>query len=304
MTKWFKLAAVTTVFAFGAMMIGCTDDNPLDLDTKIDISLDGISDPIQAGTYTEITGDIESSDPIDSWSWKIITEQGDAVDADVILIEDIISVVGQDEVDLDANPVRIRPTANACDGTYKAVVTVKSGNATLDKSVTFTVTGGSDCNGSTGTTLSEQTIQNVGAQSTSFGSSIDLDAGMTYTSSQLSANAGIIDIVYLSADDGQTQKFFTPKHVQDDPGFTLFNGLTVASISFMKVTSATFSELKTAEQLQDLWDAGTKVTTSLQAGLNDVFIVQTSESDLVAITISEIVSGSGRSAVVNVKSAK
>ncbi len=305
MLKWFKLAAVTTAFAFGAMMTGCTEDNPLDPDPQINVELDQISNDIQAGAGMRITGTIECDVAIDSWTWDIETDAGGEVDTNKVKISrPLPNVVGETKIELMdlAIPVNIVTTAAACNGTYKAVVTVNAGDASTTERVTFTVTGGVDCDGSMGTPLTESSLGPIGAQNANSGSSVDLDGGSVYTLALARNNSTNVDFLYLSADGETVQKIFTPEHSVAS-NYTIFTAASdLAETSFMKVTQS-YDEINTAEDLQAVWDSGTPDATSLTANLNDVFIVMTSEDKLVLFQITSV-NGSGGGAEINIKYAK
>ncbi len=297
MTKWFKLAAVTTVFAFGAMMIGCTDDNPLNPETKINISLE-MPDSVQAGTTQQIKGTITSDPAIESWNWAILDPDG-AEAENISLLNNPPNVSGESEVDLsEVTPaIIINVNANACDGKYFARVTVKAPGGSFNKDIAFFVYDGT-CAAS-GTPVSTFTLGPIGAQNAMAGSSVDVETNTIYTSADARVNSQVVDFVYGSLVVGDLS-LISPQHAKSVN--LIFTGdQTVQTTEMAKVT-ASFASITTEEALIELFNGATTRTDYVSISAGDVVVLKTFAGTYALVEITSQTPGTD--GTINIKLAK
>jgi hypothetical protein len=286
MMKWFKLTAVTTAFAFGAMMTGCGEDNPLDPDPEIDVTFESIENPIQAGTTQQISGDIETGDvEIDSWTWDVETSTGGEVDTNKIKISNPPNVVGLTKVDLADYPISIITTAAACDGDYKAVVTINAGDGSATERLSFSITGGVDCSGGGDPTMEQIEVTLGSFANTTHGSSLDADDMTVYGVTEITPSLeGEIDAWFSNT--GDDVPWLMAPSVAAEQQHPPKNWSTKNSTLFDKV-SVDVSTIQSQSEIDALWNqAEAKTFATMNVG--DEILIKTNQGNTRLVSVISV----------------
>jgi hypothetical protein len=286
-----KLLGLLCVGAMVAMMSGCAKD-PTSA-TAPTITIDNIG-PITAGTTKHVTGKVEAGEAITSITYAITDANGAAVTGVTVTGPTANNAKTQEFTTSDF--ILITVAATATNGSYKLKVSATA-SATADASFDFTVTGNS------GTQVTVTTLATVGSNGAAAGSSMDLDAGAVYTTSQAASHVADLDLCYSYSAATSEDKLFTPSHAKVSGYNYAANWTNPPTTGFIKtsLTPTDFNAISTAQQIEALY-TGTPVTTSAACVQGDVFVVKTTANAYVLILISAQTPGSA--GTITVKMAK
>ena len=257
---------------------------------------------ITAGSYKNIAGDIDANVNIESVTYTIKDFAG-ATGTSMVTVSSQ-SVNGIEDADLiDDAYLKINTTPNACNGTYTLSIKVVAGTAEATQTATFTIVGGSSC---TGTDVTVTTLAAIGSNNASAGSSIDLDAGAVYTSSQAATHVADLDICYSYSGTTSEDKLFTPSHAKASGYSYAANWTNPPTTQIVKtsLTPAEFAAVATVEEIAAEFATGTAITTSVACAEDDVFVVETTDGAYVMILIDAQTPGATGTITVTVKMAK
>ncbi|MBN1760422.1 MAG: hypothetical protein JW863_18990 [Chitinispirillaceae bacterium] len=276
----------------GLGMVGCDLLGPVE-STSPTITLDAIGS-IDAGTFKNIEGKVTAGEDITQIKYQITTATGGSVST--ITVEGPSSA-SSDKIEFKGNDViKISVSSSAAEGDYILKITATAG-VTSSAEFDFSVSGGS-----TGTPVTEVTINAGANQNNDYGSSIDIDAGKAMIKSEAASNVSDIDLCYAYSGVNSVEKLGTAAWaVASD--YTFADGWANApDIKFYKVsmTADEFAAVDTKEEIDDLWDASKATANSYNAAEGDVFMVETTEGTLAILRITSQIDGAAGSITMKV----
>lgn len=289
-----KLATIACVCAVGFGFSGC---GLLDTEEKSapEVTLT-VPSPLDAGTTTPITGEVEASEEISSVIFTIVTSDDEAVSESKIDAEGP-TVKGVKSFKFKDDALTIKVSSDAQSGDYKLKVTVTADvqNVTY---FPFSVEGGSS-----GTSVVTATITAGANNNPTYGSSIDLDEGVAWLSAEAKNNVSKIDLCYAYSGLNNVEKIGTPEWANASL-YDFADGWTnPPQTKFYKLsmTETEFDAITTKEEIPEFNSSNAgKISSEVENG--DVFIVETTEGAIALICITDKVAGNTGS--IKIKMAK
>lgn len=198
-------------------------------------------------------------------------------------------------------------TSATCNGTHHVDFLAYSGSTSKTKRVDIVVTGASSCQvvvppDSTGNLATVTNIAMGAQKNPSLGSSIDLDGPQVMLSAMANQNPGKIDLVYLNSFATDSDKLGSPAWAKDNAtfvsGWSVFN----ETLFYKLASTVVFANVKTATELEALWDASKATATNIDVVKGDLIIAKTNLGKLVLIEITNQVVG--ETGTITIKLAK
>lgn len=299
-----RILSLLAIAAMAAIInTGCDDVSDLVGETNDDaatITL-AVADTLTASQGSPVVGELEGSPSITSAAYTITSLEGYTVVSSEWYT--VTSVAGLKKANLEDDAgLTITPPASTINGKYELTISIVAGSASLSKADTFTVIGGVDSTIDTsGTPVVVDSVV-AGAQNSSYGSSIDLDVPVVYSSADAANHVAELDLCYGYSNTDTIEKLFSPKHIKDS-GFAFASSWTnPPATQFYKLSGVSFDAITTEEEIVGLWNANNASTTSIDADLNDVFIVKTTAGATALLLIADQTDGA--SGNIKIKVAK
>lgn len=300
--KKLTVFLVTGILA-GMSFIGCDMLNPEEEDEdEVSITLTTFS-TISGGSYVDIEATVDANVEITDIEVEV-TKDGAEVSDDKIGIQKQQMPAGEDKIEIKKSgdmEIRVSVDDNACDGDYVFTITATAGSATATKTNDFSVTDAMDC---TGTAVTTTTINAGANKNTTYGSSIDLDAGVAMMSSEAANNVADIDLCYAYSGANDVEKLGNAEWAKASGYNFASSWSNPPSVKFYTVTmtEAEFDAVATKEAIEAMWDAADATEISYEADEGDVFIVETTDDAIALIRISDQTDGDAGS--ITIKLAK
>ncbi|MBN1604581.1 MAG: hypothetical protein JW915_23435 [Chitinispirillaceae bacterium] len=293
MNKLFTVSF--TALTLGLGLSGCLLGPASDED-EVSIDVDQVQIIGSSGNIS-ITGDIKANVEINSVTCKVLDAVNAEVSPSLIEVDKDVTPVGEKKLDLEEDlKLRLKISAQACDGDYTLKIDVVAGTAERSALIPITISGVKTCSVVTEDTLRTQKVT-LGNQTAAAGSALDADFMAVYSSQQFSAPSvqATIDL-WFGIVSGGTAKMMAPSVAT---GFAPVsnNWTTKNSTKILKV-SAAFDQIKTQSQINALWTE-TGSVSSVQIAANDVFVIKTVEGNYRLLRIvSASASESGNAVVI------
>jgi len=293
MNKLFTVSftAVTLGIGLSGCLLGPASD-----EDEVSIDVDPVQTIGSSGNIT-ITGDIKANVEINTVRYSVLNALNAEVPPSLIEVDNDITPVGKKKLDIGEDlKLRLKISAQACDGLYTLKIEVVAGTAERLALVPITISGVKTCSVVTEDTLRTQQVT-LGNQSATAGSALDADLMVVYSSQQFSAPSvqATIDL-WFGVVSGGKAKMMAPSVAT---GFApVNNNWTTKNATKILKVSASFDQIKTQSQINTLWTE-TGSVSSVEIYANDVFVIKTAEGNYRLLRIvSASASESGNAVVV------
>lgn len=277
-----KNGLVLIAVALAAVFTGCIFDTNTDSLTFGTLTIS--PDTITTQTTATVKVDVEASEEITANDFQVTI-----TDANGTPTSKLTATIAYETGKSGELTITITPASDCPSGTYTIKIEGTVGTATSSKITYVTVKS------SIVTTPVDVATYTLGAQGSSTGSNVDLDAGKVYVASEVDATAKTkIDLFYYVKDGAPT--LYSPSVAQ---GVTTGTNAT----PIVKLSGIDFTSITTKEAIADLWEQyGANATAQkIAVSEGDVILLKSDLGAYFLVYVNSIVAGT--SGTITIKSA-